>query len=67
MNHLKELRESKELSQRQLAEKIGINHSVIARIESGERPIDAVRFGTVIAICQELGCTIEELTEIKGL
>lgn len=37
-NRIKEVRESSHLTQKELAEKIKLNHSVLSRIESGERP-----------------------------
>lgn len=36
---IKNLREKNELSQSELAEKIGINNSVLSRIESGDRQL----------------------------
>lgn len=45
---LKEIRESQVLTQRQLAEKTGINRTLIARMES--RPMDDVRFRNVVKL-----------------
>lgn len=37
-NRIKNLREASNLTQKELADKIQLNHSVLSRIESGERP-----------------------------
>lgn len=38
-DRIKNLREKKEWSQRELAERVGINYSVVNRIEVGKRPV----------------------------
>jgi transcriptional regulator with XRE-family HTH domain len=48
---LTELRVSAGLSQRQLAGVLKVPHSWVAKVESGERRIDAVEFGWFCAAC----------------
>jgi len=50
---LRRLREDAGLTQRQLAEKLGREHSFVWRIEHGERRLDLVEF---YQLCQALGC-----------
>lgn len=38
-NRIYELRQQKNLTQKELAKKLNINHSVLSRIETNERPI----------------------------
>lgn len=38
-NRISELRQQKSLTQKELAKKLNINHSVLSRIETNERPI----------------------------
>ena len=49
---LVKLRENAELTQRQLARKLRREHSLISRLESGERRVDVVEF---FWICQACG------------
>ncbi len=46
-------RQSAELTQTQLAERLRCHQSMIARVESGERRIDTVE---LIVICRAIGC-----------
>lgn len=39
------------LSQRQLAERLKLPHSWVAKVENGERRIDLVEFGWFLAAC----------------
>jgi transcriptional regulator with XRE-family HTH domain len=48
---LRAARENAELSQRDLAEKLKVPHSWVAKVETGERRIDLVEFGWFIAAC----------------
>ena len=41
---------NRRLSQRQVANMLGIDPSVYCRIESGQRTIDAVRFGDILRV-----------------
>ena len=59
---LSDVRNSKNLSQNQLAKKAGVPQSVISDIESGKTK--APRFDTLRSIAGVLGVTIDEL--MKG-
>jgi transcriptional regulator with XRE-family HTH domain len=54
---LAELRKEAGLTQRQLAEKLGREHSFVWRVEKGERRLDLVEFYWV---CRELGVDAAE-------
>jgi transcriptional regulator with XRE-family HTH domain len=60
--HLKELRESKNLSQHQLANLCQIEHSQISRIELGK--INTT-ISTMFLIASQLGIEVTELVKIK--
>ena len=45
-------RNEAKLSQRQLAEKLDIHHSIVGKIETGERRLDVVEYCTY---CEALG------------
>ncbi|MGA2231571.1 MAG: helix-turn-helix transcriptional regulator [Tepidisphaeraceae bacterium] len=48
---LRESRDKAGLSQRQLAERLKVPHSWVAKVESGERRIDLVECGWFLAAC----------------
>jgi transcriptional regulator with XRE-family HTH domain len=48
---LRALREEAGLSQRDLAAKLGVPHSWVAKVEAGERRIDFVEFCWFVAAC----------------
>jgi transcriptional regulator with XRE-family HTH domain len=48
---LRTARETAGLSQRDLASRLKVPHSWIAKVESGERRIDLVEFGWFISAC----------------
>jgi len=50
--HLTSARHDAGLSQRELAAKLDVPHSVIAKIESGERRIDPVEFCWFLKACR---------------
>lgn len=54
---IRESRESKGVTMRQLAERLDRPHTVIAKIESGERRVDLVELE---AICDALGISLVE-------
>ncbi|SCX21136.1 Helix-turn-helix [Ruminococcaceae bacterium P7] len=56
--NLKKLREKKGLSQMQLAEKAGVNQSMIAHIENG---LKLPSLAVTISLSQVLGVTLDEL------
>lgn len=59
---LVEIRHKAGLTQRELAKKLGREHSFIARIEQGERRVDLVEF---YLICK--ACKIKPLNELIEL
>lgn len=63
-NRLKELRESKGLSQAQLAEKTGINVNNIISWEVGRREL--VNIYTIIKLANALKCSVMDFIEPKG-
>lgn len=48
---LRNLRETAEISQRELAARLKVPHSWVAKVESGERRIDVVEFYWYAAAC----------------
>ncbi|SHE84205.1 Helix-turn-helix domain-containing protein [Tissierella praeacuta DSM 18095] len=65
-NRIKTLREEKDINQRDFADMIQINNSVLSRIESGERP---VRDDEIVRIAEALGVSTDYLlgrTDIKN-
>lgn len=50
---LRAIREKAGLSQRDLAAKLEVPHSWVAKVEAGERRIDVVEFGWFAAACGE--------------
>ena len=56
---IKELRESKGISQYRLAELTGINRSTINRYENGS--IQKISFDNLFKICEALGVDIKEI------
>ncbi|SCM68118.1 helix-turn-helix domain-containing protein [Donghicola eburneus] len=53
-------RQSAELTQTQLAERLRCHQSMIARVESGERRIDTVE---LIVICRAIGCDPKDILD----
>jgi transcriptional regulator with XRE-family HTH domain len=60
---LKRLREARGLSQQQLADKAGVDHTQISRVESGERPIGRMGYYRVVRLGRVLvpGTPVEEV------
>lgn len=48
---LRELRQKRGLTQRQLADKSGVPHTRIATTETGSRPIENMSLGMAIKLC----------------
>ena len=48
---LAKLRQGAGLTQRQLAERLGVAHSWVAKVEAGERRLDVVEFCWLVAAC----------------
>ena len=62
---LKEIRESKSLSQRQLAEMSDVNVRMIQHYEQGAKDINKAQAGTLYKLAQALGCSMEDLIELR--
>lgn len=60
---LKEMRQSRGLSQSQLAEKTGINVRTIQHYEQGSKIFDHARIDTILKVCIALGCKLEDVIE----
>lgn len=60
---LKEMRQSRGLSQSQLAEKTGINVRTIQHYEQGSKNFDHARIDTILKCCIALNCKLEDLIE----
>ena len=63
-NKLREQRRVSGMSQRELAERIGVDFSYISKLENGRLPPPAA--DTVVAICEELGIPAEEMLALTG-
>ena len=61
---LRELRRSKGVSQRDLAEKVGVDFSYISKLENDRLPPPAG--DTIVKICKELGVLPNELLASTG-
>lgn len=70
---VKELRKNARLSQRQLADALGREQNLVARIETGQRRVDFIEFVQICRACgaepvsetMKLSRVIAELTPIK--
>ena len=60
-SRLKEMREKKNLSQSQLAEKSGVTLRVIQAYEQGYKDINKGQVVTVLALADTLDCNIREI------
>lgn len=65
MTNLKRIREASGLSQTKLGEVSGVNFRMIQYYEQGVKDINAAAAVTVYRLAQALGCTVEDLLEIK--
>jgi HTH-type transcriptional regulator, competence development regulator len=61
---LREMRRSKGVSQRDLAEKVGVDFSYISKLENDRLPPPAA--DTIVKICKELGIPPDELLASTG-
>jgi transcriptional regulator with XRE-family HTH domain len=50
-SELRRAREAAGISQRELAERLAVPHSWVAKVESGERRVDLIEFGWFLAAC----------------
>ena len=55
---LRTIRKEAEVSQAELATRLGVPQSFVSKVESGERRIDIVELRR---ICVALGCTLEQV------
>ena len=60
---LKEMRQSRGLSQSQLAEKTGINIRTLQHYEQGSKNFDHARIDTILRVCIALGCKLDDIIE----
>ncbi len=63
-NTLREYRRATGVSQRELAQKAGLDYSYISKIENGRLPAPAA--DTIILICQILNIPSEEMLALTG-
>ena len=67
MTNLKSKRESIQLSQKELAERSGVNVRTLQFYEQGTRDIDGARLETLLDIAAALGCRIDDIVESEEL
>lgn len=60
---LKEMRQAKNLSQSQFAEKTGINLRTVQHYEQGSKNFDHARIDTILKTCIVLNCKLEDILE----
>lgn len=63
MSNLKQLRNNRNLSQKQLSEASGISLRVIQHYEQGSRNINHARLDTIIKFAIALDCTISDIID----
>ena len=63
MTNLKQYREMRKLSQRELAEKAGINLRTLQDYEQGRKPINQAAAITVYKLSEVLECAVWEILE----
>lgn len=64
---LKEIRESRGMSQQDLADKSGINKRMIQAYEQGYRDINGAKLTTLVTLCFVLECHLYEVVEDSQL
>ena len=67
MTNLKSKRESIQLSQKELAERSGVNVRTLQFYEQGAMDIDGARLETLLDIAAALGCRIADIVESEEL
>lgn len=60
---LKEMRQSRGLSQSQFADKVGISLRTIQHYEQGSKNFDHARLDTILKCCIVLNCKLEDIVE----
>lgn len=63
MSNLKRIREDKNITQKELSERSGVNIQMIAKYEQGVKDINKAQGTTLYKIASILNCRIEELLE----
>ena len=63
LRKLKEMRQTKGLSQSQFAEKTGINLRTVQHYEQGSKNFDHARIDTILKTCIVLNCKLEDILE----
>ena len=64
---LKEIRESRGMSQQDLADKSGINKRMIQAYEQGYRNINGAKLTTLVTFCIVLECSLSEIVDDEQL
>lgn len=67
MNKLKEIRESKGMSQAEVCRQAKINISSYCCYEQGVKDIDNARLTTIVSICNVLECKITDILNNEEL
>ena len=62
-NQIHELRKKQNLSQEQLAEKVGVNLRTLQQYEIRAKDINKAAGVTLLALAKVLGCRVEDLLE----
>ncbi len=62
--HLDRLMVERKISLNELAEKVGITNANLSKIKNNH--ITAIRFSTLAALCEILGCEVGELIEYRS-
>lgn len=65
--HLKLARRIAGLTQQQLADRVGVNNSLISRIESNRKRIETVAYGTVVHIAHALNLEPADLFPLEAV
>ena len=64
---LKTARRIARLTQRELADRVGVDESAISLVECGKQPITSMAYGTVVRIARELNVEPDELFPVPEL
>lgn len=67
MNKLKEVRLSKGLTQKQLAESANINVRVLQHYEQGSKNFDHARIDTILSVCNILECQLSDIIQNEDI
>ncbi len=60
-NHIKEIREEKGMSRKELAESSGVHYKKITDYENEYIQIENITIGNLYRIAQALGCIVDDL------